>query len=98
VGEDESDAYFRTRPRGAQLGAWASEQSEPVASRAELERHFNEVAARFADQAVPRPPWWGGFRIRPVELEFWQSRQNRLHDRLRYRLANERWTIQRLNP
>jgi pyridoxamine 5'-phosphate oxidase len=98
VGGEESDAYFRTRPRGAQLAAWASEQSEPVDSRVELERRFDEVAARFAEQEVPRPPWWGGYRIRPLQLEFWQSRQNRLHDRLVYHLANGRWTVRRLNP
>ena len=94
----ESDAYFRSRPRGAQLGAWASHQSEPLDRRAVLESHFAEVAARFEGRDVPRPPWWGGFRVRPAEVEFWQGRANRLHDRLAYRLADGRWQIQRLSP
>jgi pyridoxamine 5'-phosphate oxidase len=98
VAAEESDAYFRSRPHGAQLGAWASTQSEPLESRAVLERRFEEVAARFAGTRVARPPWWGGFRVQPVEVEFWQSRQNRLHDRLAYRFTDGRWSIQRLNP
>jgi pyridoxamine 5'-phosphate oxidase len=100
VDPSESDAYFRSRPRGAQLGAWASAQSEPLGSRAALDRRFAEMAARFAGRDVLRPPWWGGFRVRPVEIEFWQARQNRLHDRLAYRVTEngEGWRIQRLNP
>jgi pyridoxamine 5'-phosphate oxidase len=102
VDPSESEAYFRSRPRGAQLGAWASAQSEALESRAVLEWRFEEAAARFAGQDIPRPPWWGGFRVRPVEIEFWQSRPNRLHDRFVYRITEggDRggWRIQRLNP
>jgi pyridoxamine 5'-phosphate oxidase len=98
VAAEESDAYFQTRPRGAQLGAWASAQSAPLHSRAALEGRFDEVAARFAGGEIPRPPWWGGFRVQPTELEFWQSRPNRLHDRLVYRRSDGHWLIQRLNP
>jgi pyridoxamine 5'-phosphate oxidase len=98
VAPAESDSYFGTRPRGAQLGAWASDQGEPLDSRDELDRRFSEVSARFAGQEVPRPPWWGGFRVQPVEVEFWQGRRNRLHDRVVYRVTDGRWTIQRLSP
>jgi pyridoxamine 5'-phosphate oxidase len=94
----ESDAYFQSRPRGAQLSAWASAQSEPLDGRATLERRFEEVAARFEGRDVPRPPWWGGFRVRPAQVEFWQGRANRLHDRLAYRLTAGQWRIQRLSP
>jgi pyridoxamine 5'-phosphate oxidase len=94
----ESDAYFKTRPLGAQLGAWASAQSEQVASRAVLDRQLMTVTERFVGRDVPRPPWWGGFRVRPTEVEFWQGRRDRLHDRLCYRLVGGRWRIQRLNP
>jgi pyridoxamine 5'-phosphate oxidase len=98
VAPEESDAYFQTRPRGAQLGAWASDQGEPLDSRADLDRRFEEAAARFAEQDVPRPPWWGGFRVRPFEVEFWQGRQNRLHDRLAYRATDGGWKVERLSP
>jgi pyridoxamine 5'-phosphate oxidase len=94
----ESDAYFRTRPRGAQLGAWASEQSELLADRSVLEARLAAVEERFAGREVPRPPWWGGFRVRPTEIEFWQGRPNRLHDRLTYRLLGGRWRLYRLSP
>jgi pyridoxamine 5'-phosphate oxidase len=100
IDPSQSDAYFRSRPVGAQLGAWASAQSEPLERRAALDRQFDEAAARFAGQDVPRPPWWGGFRVQPVEIEFWQARHNRLHDRLAYQMADggRGWRIQRLNP
>ncbi|MGH9054739.1 MAG: pyridoxamine 5'-phosphate oxidase [Acidimicrobiales bacterium] len=94
----ESDAYFANRPRGAQLGAWASAQSELLGSRADLDRSLAAVTTRFAGRDVPRPPWWGGLRVRPIEVEFWQGRADRLHDRLRYRLAAGRWWVQRLSP
>ena len=94
----ESEAYFRTRPRGAQLSAWASAQSEPVGSREELEARVAEVGARFAGGEVPLPPHWGGYRVSPAELEFWQHRDDRLHDRFRYRRAGGGWQLGRLQP
>lgn len=99
VSADESDAYFRTRPREAQLAAWASPQSEVVASREELERRLAEADGRFQGQEVPRPPHWGGFRVGPELMEFWQGRPGRLHDRLRYlRQADGSWKMDRLAP
>jgi pyridoxamine 5'-phosphate oxidase len=98
--DDESDAYFATRPREAQLGAWASRQSEVLATRDELDGRMAEVAARYPD-AVPRPPHWGGYLVRPVTVEFWQGRRHRLHDRFCYRRDPgnaEAWTIERLFP
>jgi pyridoxamine 5'-phosphate oxidase len=95
---EESDAYFATRPRPAQLGAWASEQSEPIASRADLDEHLEVATARFAGREVPRPPWWGGYVVDPFELEFWLSHRDRLHDRFQYRLSERGWGIRRLNP
>jgi pyridoxamine 5'-phosphate oxidase len=94
----ESDAYFRTRPRDSQLGAWASPQSEPLADRAELEARLAEVAARFAGVEVPRPPHWGGYRLVPEAVEFWQGRPGRLHDRLLYTRTSGGWRRQRLAP
>ena len=94
----DSDAYFATRPREAQLGAWASEQSEPIASRADLDEHLDVVTARFAGRDVPRPPWWGGYLIAPFEMEFWVSHRDRLHDRFQYARTEEGWVIRRLNP
>jgi pyridoxamine 5'-phosphate oxidase len=94
----ETDAYFATRPRGSQLGAWASPQSDVVSSRAELEARMAEVQARFAGSTVPAPPEWGGFLLRPEEVEFWQGRPDRLHDRLRYRLDGPTWVSERLAP
>ncbi|MFC4494465.1 pyridoxamine 5'-phosphate oxidase [Streptomyces ovatisporus] len=85
IGRDETAAYFRTRPHGSQLGAWASEQSSTVASRAALDRVYAELAARYPEgEDVPAPPGWGGFRVCAESVEFWQGRENRLHDRLRY--------------
>ena len=93
----QSDAYFASRPRGAQLGAWASPQSEVVAGRAELEAAYAELEARYPG-AVPRPPHWGGLRVCPESVEFWQGRPSRLHDRLRYRREPDRWVVERLAP
>lgn len=98
VAAEESDAYFASRPRGSQLGAWASDQSRPVADRDALERAYAAVDDRFADGDVPRPEGWGGYRIVADEVEFWQGRPNRLHDRIRYRRAAGGWERQRLAP
>ncbi len=98
VTEAESDAYFRTRPRGSQLGAWASNQSEPIQGREVLERRMAELEAQYAGREVPRPPFWGGFRLVPETLEFWQGRTSRLHDRFRYSRDGGRWVIERLAP
>jgi pyridoxamine 5'-phosphate oxidase len=98
VSTAESEAYFRTRPPGSRLGAWASRQSSVITSREELESQVREVAARFPDGDVPLPPHWGGFRVVPDEIEFWQGRQDRLHDRLLYRRGEPGWTIVRLSP
>ncbi|MFF7632312.1 pyridoxamine 5'-phosphate oxidase [Kitasatospora sp. NPDC008050] len=99
TGRDETAAYFRTRPHGSQLGAWASEQSSPVASREVLEQRFAELASRYPEgEGVPVPPFWGGYRVIPRAVEFWQGRPNRLHDRLRYTAGPDGWTVERLCP
>jgi pyridoxamine 5'-phosphate oxidase len=99
TGADESDAYFASRPRGSQLGAWASRQSALAGGRAELEASLAETEARFAGGPVPRPPGWGGYRLAPEAVEFWQGRPNRLHDRLRYvRADGGGWRLERLWP
>ncbi|HXE45465.1 MAG TPA: pyridoxamine 5'-phosphate oxidase [Conexibacter sp.] len=96
---EESDAYFATRPRGSQLGAWASEQSRPLADRAELEARWQALDERYGGAAVPRPAQWGGYRVEPNEIEVWQGRANRLHDRFRYtHAADGGWTRVRLQP
>ncbi|HYU03634.1 MAG TPA: pyridoxamine 5'-phosphate oxidase, partial [Jatrophihabitantaceae bacterium] len=94
----ETQQYFATRPRGSQLAAWASAQSSVVASRAELEQQVRVVADRFAGMDVPAPPNWGGYRLRPETVEFWQGRPDRLHDRLRHRLVDGSWIVERLAP
>lgn len=98
VSAAESEEYFQSRPLGSKLGAWASNQSEVVDSRETLEARFAELEKRFGEN-VPRPEHWGGYRLMPNEIEFWQGRDNRLHDRLRYRLHEDGvWLIERLGP
>lgn len=97
VSAAESEAYFQSRPLGSKLGAWASNQSTVIASRDSLEARFAEFEKRFGAD-VPRPPHWGGYRLKPTAIEFWQGRDNRLHDRLLYRLESGSWMIERLAP
>jgi pyridoxamine 5'-phosphate oxidase len=97
VDRAETEAYFATRPRGAQLGAWASPQSTVIAGRGVLDERLEEVARRFPDR-VPPPPHWGGFRLVPESVEYWQGRADRLHDRLRYRRTDGGWVVERLAP
>jgi pyridoxamine 5'-phosphate oxidase len=94
----ESDAYFTARPRGSQLGAWASNQSAPLATREQLEEEYRATERRFEAQTVPRPPFWGGYRLIPDRIEFWYGRPDRLHDRLLYVREADGWTIARLYP
>ena len=99
VSEEESFEYFRTRGRGSRLGAWASQQSRPLPDRAELEERLRETKARFDGDDVPLPPFWGGYRIEPRQIEFWQGKADRLHDRLVFsRTADGAWTTERLYP
>jgi len=98
VSEDETAAYFATRPRGSQVGAWASPQSSVVASREELDALVADVEVRFGDGPIPPPPFWGGYRIAPETVEFWQGRSDRLHDRFRFRLERGSWVRERLAP
>ena len=95
---EESDAYFESRPRESQIGACVSNQSSVVASRGELEIELGKFIAKHIDRSIPRPDFWGGFRIRPRVIEFWQGRPHRLHDRLRYTKGGDTWKIERLAP
>jgi pyridoxamine 5'-phosphate oxidase len=99
VTADESTDYFATRPRGSQVAAWASEQSRPIESRDALEQQFAEADQRFEGEAeVPRPPHWGGYRIRPTRIEFWKGRSNRMHDRIVFLRDGDAWSVERLQP
>ena len=98
VTADESDAYFASRPRLSQLGAWASPQSEPIASRAELKTRLDEIDAQFSDQPVPRPEFWGGYRLIPDRIEFWEEGPFRLHDRFVFARGSDGWVHRRLAP
>jgi pyridoxamine 5'-phosphate oxidase len=96
---EESDAYFASRPEGSQLGAWASQQSAVLPERGPLETRYEELRAQYEGHEVARPPFWGGFRVVPETVEFWQGRVNRLHDRLRYRRqGDDSWVVERLSP
>jgi len=94
----ESLHYFSSRPRGSQIGAWCSQQSSPIGSRTLLEQAFDSMKRKFADGEVPLPDFWGGFRVKPRRIEFWQGRENRLHDRFEYVREGDGWAIQRLAP
>jgi pyridoxamine 5'-phosphate oxidase len=98
VPDEESDAYFANRPRGSRLGAWASAQSHPVEGRNTLEERLRELEAKYEGREIPRPPFWGGYRVEPEAIEFWQGRENRLHDRLLYRRIENGWRMERLQP
>jgi pyridoxamine 5'-phosphate oxidase len=98
IAGEESDAYFASRPRGSRLGAWASQQSRPVAGREVLEERLRALEAEYDGREVPRPPFWGGYRVEPEVVEFWQGHENRLHDRLVYRRTRGGWKRERLQP
>jgi len=98
IAEADSDAYFASRPRGSQLGAWASRQSARLNSREELEQVLEGLEQTYLGKDIPRPPHWGGYRVVPEAMEFWQGRPSRLHDRLLYRLQDQTWSISRLSP
>lgn len=98
VSREESEAYFKTRPRGHQLGAWASRQSSVVSGREELDRRLAALEAEYQGKEIPLPPYWGGYRVTPERIEFWQGRANRMHDRLVYRRQKDGWVLERLAP
>ncbi len=98
LNKEESEAYFQSRPRDSQLGAWASPQSTEIGSRKELEDEYTRLSEQFKDEEIKMPEHWGGYLVSPTEIEFWQGRPNRLHDRFRYFLIDDKWQIKRLAP
>ena len=98
ISAEESDAYFYSRPIASRLGAWASEQSQVISNRDVLEQRLEDLKAQYENQDILRPSHWGGFRVKPIAIEFWQGRSSRLHDRLRYQLQNGEWMLDRLSP
>jgi pyridoxamine 5'-phosphate oxidase len=99
ISGEESDVYYRSRPRGSRLGSWASAQSHPIEDRGILEKRLRELEGKYKGREIPRPPFWGGYRVEPGAIEFWQGRENRLHDRLLYsRLDSGSWRMERLQP
>jgi len=95
---EESEEYFRSRPRGSRLGAWTSEQSQEIPSRKTLEERYEVFDRKFPEEDIPKPPHWGGYRLTPLTFEFWQGRENRLHDRISFRKENGKWKTARLAP
>lgn len=98
VGREEALAYFRTRPRDSQLAAWASRQSEPLKSREELQQQFDTIKSQYGEEEIPLPDFWGGYRVLPEAVEFWQGGASRLHDRFIYRDEHGQWRVERLSP
>ncbi|MFY9281203.1 MAG: pyridoxamine 5'-phosphate oxidase [Bacteroidia bacterium] len=98
ISEQESSEYFDSRPKGSQIGAWVSEQSSEIASREDLDAKLDFYLQKFKNEVIPKPNHWGGYEIKPVEIEFWQGRENRLHDRILYCFENNSWSIKRLQP
>lgn len=98
IAAEESDAYFNSRPVGSRLGAWASPQSQKIADRAILDQELEKITAQFQEHEITRPPHWGGYRVEPTRIEFWQGRSSRLHDRILYEQVDQQWQISRLAP
>ena len=98
IAAEESDAYFNSRPIGSRLGAWASPQSQKIADRAILDQELEKITAQFQENEITRPPHWGGYRVEPTRIEFWQGRSSRLHDRILYEQVDQQWQISRLAP
>jgi pyridoxamine 5'-phosphate oxidase len=98
ISEQESREYFNSRPKGSQIGAWVSDQSSEISSREDLNAKLDYYLKKFNNEVIPKPNHWGGYEIKPVEIEFWQGRENRLHDRILYYFENGRWSVKRLQP
>lgn len=98
LSQEVSSEYFNSRPRESQLGAWASSQSQPVGNREDLQKHYDQMVEKFDGKEIPKPDFWGGYQVRIEEIEFWQGRPGRLHDRIRYKRAEDSWIKERLQP